>query len=109
MNLSLFSFYEICRIGEHEPRRFEYMTMKVWFKGFKQNLFHIFVSYILFVTDVKSPCINKYKQGIAGHADLRGIVWGRQRGSGSCAGILLAADQQRIGQQRRTTNTTTQN
>jgi hypothetical protein len=101
MNLSLFSFYEIYTIGEHEPRRFECMTMKAWFKGFKRNLFHIFVSYIFFVMDVQSPCINRYKQGIAsflteahgkglgaGHADLRGIVWGGNGARGRLQGFF---------------------
>jgi hypothetical protein len=47
INLSLFLFYEICTIGEYESRRFEYMTIKVLFKGF-EIYFIIFVRYILF-------------------------------------------------------------
>ncbi len=44
IDLSLFSFSEICTLGEYESRIFEYMTIKILFKGFQRNLFHIFVS-----------------------------------------------------------------
>jgi hypothetical protein len=54
MCLSLISFSEICTIVYFESWRFEYMRLLLRFKGFQTILFHIFVSYILFVTDFQS-------------------------------------------------------
>jgi hypothetical protein len=48
MNLSLYSFSEFCRMGQQESLIFEYLIIKILFKGFQRNLFYIFVSYILF-------------------------------------------------------------
>jgi hypothetical protein len=38
MNLSLFSFYEICRLAEQEFSRFDYMKGEVLDEGIPKNL-----------------------------------------------------------------------
>jgi hypothetical protein len=55
INLSLFPFYEFCRMGQHvfpfyefcrmgqqESLRFENMKMYTWLRGLQQSSFHIF-------------------------------------------------------------------
>jgi hypothetical protein len=47
INLSLFPFYEFCRMGQQESLRFENMEMYTWLRGLQQNSSHIFPSHML--------------------------------------------------------------
>jgi hypothetical protein len=96
--LSLFSFSEICTIGEQESRRFEYTTMKICFNGFQKKnsyfceLYFIFYKFPKFMHEqvktrglaVGSSSLQFHGHGVgAGHAC---IVSCRAGCSDSCSG-----------------------